>query len=107
MASNTHPVYSEDFKRKAVQGFKKRGGKSVDEYAESIGVHRSRLYAWMAKYDSSAKPSNVAQLTPVLAHFEPSKVDEASRLRRENDLLREERDVLQQVIVLFARPKGR
>ena len=45
-------VYSEEFKRAAVQRLLSRGGRSVKEILEDLGVSGPTIYDWKAKFSS-------------------------------------------------------
>ena len=87
--------YSEEFKREAVRLLVTRGERPVAEVAKGLGISSSQLYAWQQRYADVAK-------TAVNGRGE-TKDEELARLRRENSVLRKEKEVLKKSIGLFVR----
>lgn len=87
--------YTEEFKREAVRLLVTRGERPVAEVASGLGVSPSQLYAWQQRYSEVAK-------TAVNGRGE-TKDEELARLRRENSVLRKEKEVLKKSIGLFVR----
>ncbi len=91
-------TYSADFKRQAT-GLATQPDHSVDEIARDLGIGRSTLSNWirMARdHGELAFPGKgKARLTP--------EQEELKRLRKENELLRQERDILKSAAVWFAK----
>jgi len=87
--------YSEEFKREAVRLLVTRGKRPVAEVAKGLGVSSSQLYQWQRRY------ADVAQAA-VNGRGE-TKDEELARLRRENSVLRKEKEVLKKSIGLFVR----
>lgn len=92
--------FSREFKLEAVR-LATAGDRSVAEVARELGVNAEVLRSWkrqMAKSDGAPAqdvfPGN-GKLT--------SADEELRRLRRENAVLREERDILKKATVFFAR----
>lgn len=103
-------TYTEEFAKKAAHAFRNRGGKTIDEVADELGVHKSQLYRWADKYLGPINPSRPANPTPNRSRPPPvarEDEQEVARLQRENDQLREEREVLKRTIVVFAKPGDR
>ena len=94
----TRKTYSAEFKRQAVQ-LATQLDHTVDEIARDLGIGRSTLSNWirMAKeHGELAFPGKgKARLTP--------EQEELKRLRKENELLRQERDILKSAAVWFAK----
>jgi transposase len=73
-------------------------GRSQRAIADDLGVNRSTLARWMAEHQdrpSSATPPN------------EDVMDELKRLRRENEVLRQERDILKKATAFFAKEGSR
>ncbi len=90
------PNYTEEFKREAVR-LVEVSGRGVNEIAEDLGVARSSLQRWVREFrnqDLLAGP-----------HEDASK--ELARLRKENELLRQERDLLKKAAAFFAKEISR
>ncbi len=88
--------YTEAFRRETVR-LLESSGKSVAELAQELGVHPKSLYRWRAKYDMGGSPTEI----------EPGKLSELEaelkQLRRENVVLRQERDILKKAVSIFSR----
>jgi len=70
-----------------------RAGKSVKKLAREYQVHHQTIYGWKKQAEINAG------LTPGLTTDEKR---ELSQLRRENAILREERDILKKAAAWFA-----
>lgn len=85
--------YTEEFKSDAV-GLVRKSGKSAGQVAKDLGINSNILYRWVKKFgepnDGSGKPT-------------PGEHEELVRLRRENRILREERDILKKAAAYFAK----
>jgi transposase len=96
MAKN-QKTYTDEFKREAVR-LMESSGKSIAQIARDLGINTSVLYRWRGVYGSSQRPvtngnpSSVAELEA-----------EAKRLRREVEVLRQERDILKKAISIVSR----
>ncbi len=83
--------YTEQYRREAVR-FLEETGKPLHEVAEELKLTPALLSKWRAKYGSDRGG---------LAETEAA---ELKRLRRENEILRHERDFLKKATAYFARP---
>ncbi len=81
-----------EFRRRAVE-LARKGHKPVAGVARDLGVSESGLRRWMAQADID--DGNKEGLTT-------SEKEELSRLRRENRVLRMERDLLSRAAAFFA-----
>ncbi len=77
------PNYTEEFKREAVR-LVEVSGRGIKEIAEDLGVARSSLQRWVREFRDQDLLSG--------PHEDASK--ELARLRKQNELLRQERDLL-------------
>lgn len=84
--------YPEDFKIEAVR-LLRESGKSLREISNDLGVSTNSLREWSKRFDIEAGKR------PGLNSEERS---ELQRLRRENKVLREEREILKKAAVFFA-----
>jgi len=83
--------YGEEFKRETVRLYR-TAGKSYKELGRELGVSGFSIRKWVIEADRlEANPQ-------VLAESE-----ELKRLRRENRILREEREILRKAAAFFAR----
>lgn len=86
--------FSAEFKREAVRQVRE-SGKAVAVLARELGVTRKQLYGWAE--DAEAKGA---------AAFPGSgrkPDDELAKLKRENDRLKEENEILKKAAAYFAR----
>lgn len=78
-------------------------GHSVSQVAKALGISDSVLRRWQRKANGQAHPSSAA---PAAATPSPTAVvaeqEEIRRLKRENDRLRQERDIVKKTIAIFS-----
>ena len=91
--------YTEEFKREAARLLATRGERPVAEVAKGLGVAPSMLYQWQRDYADVAATARSAR--------GESKDEELARLRRENSVLRKERDLLKKSITFFVKETDR
>ena len=96
MAQRTRRSFTEDFKREAVR-LTRTSGRTISQVAEDIGIGLSTLTRWKRKY----------QEADLLSGPQDDVEKELARLRKENKLLREERDLLKNAAVFFAKETSR
>lgn len=84
--------FSDDFKREAVR-LSFESGKTIPEVAADLGVGKSTLTAWRRQLRDEAALNGPPE-------DDPQK--ELARLRRENEILRQERDLLKKATAFFA-----
>ena len=88
--------WTEEFKGEAVW-LLKTSGRTVGEVAADLGVGRSTLTHWRRRLGEAE----------LLAGPHPEAEKELARLRRENEILRQERDLLKKAAAFFARETSR
>lgn len=96
MPQRTRRSFAEDFKREAVR-LTQTSGRTISQVAEDIGIGLSTLTRWKRKY----------QEADLLSGPQDDVEKELARLRKENKLLREERDLLKNAAVFFAKETSR
>lgn len=86
--------YTQEFRDEAVR-LTVTGGKSVAQVARDLGISVPTLHDWrrQARYDHRM---------PVPETETPEQ--QLKRLQKENELLRQERDILKKAIAYFAHP---
>jgi transposase len=84
--------FDEAFKREAVR-FLEETGRPLREVAEELKLNENVLFRWRRQFGTGTRE--------VLA---PSEATELRRLRREVELLRQERDFLKKATAYFANP---
>ena len=67
------------------------------QLAEDLGIGKSTLTSWIGAYKKGHK----------VVSGESPEQKEIRRLKRENDVLREERDILKKAMAIFSSPKKR
>ena len=95
MSQKDRSTYSSQFKQDAVK-LAVESDQSVAQSARDLGVNPNSLYTWIAKYQPPNPPSKRAD-------GEEHLYDELKRLRLENNLLKEERDILKKAAAYFAK----
>ncbi|PYP43176.1 MAG: hypothetical protein DMD42_10890 [Gemmatimonadetes bacterium] len=85
--------YTVEYKREAVR-FLEETGRPLREVAEELKVPEGVLGRWRKQYGTGASDGAVSA----------TEAEELRRLRRENELLRQERDFLKKATAYFANP---
>jgi len=89
--------HSKEFKREAVR-LLERGQKPATQLALELGIRRNLLYKWHKQLDAQGDQAFRGSGRPRL-----EEESEVSRLRRENERLREERDILKKAAAYFTK----
>jgi transposase len=89
-------VFTKECKVEAVQ-LVQRSGKSQAQIARDLGIADSTLHHWCKEYAKAGE-----QAFPGSGNA-PASEEELRRLRRENELLRQERDILKKALAIFSR----
>jgi transposase len=84
--------FDEQYKREAVR-FLEETGRPLHEVAEELKVSEGSLWRWRKQYGTGAGEQ-----------LAPGEAAELRRLRRENEILRQERDFLKKATAYFANP---
>ena len=86
-------IYTPDFKAEAVK-LAKSSGKSYNQIARDLGIPHTSLHAWIKKDE-------------VLGLNQGNNIDSAElkTLRKENNILKEERDILKKALAIFSKAK--
>jgi len=90
--------HTEAFRRETVK-LLESSGKSVAELAREMGIHEKSLYRWRKQYGSAVGPGENGISDSSVAELEA----ELKRLRRELEVVRQERDILKKAISIFSR----
>lgn len=83
--------YTDDFKRDAIR-LVEQEGLPVAQVARDLGVNVNSLHNWLKKHREE-RGDDVSE----------SEQEELQRLRRENRILKEERDILKKAAAFFAK----
>jgi transposase len=99
--------YSEEFKDEAVR-LSQQAGKSVRIVAEELGVSRAALQQWRQRRGSAqGRRSTGTRGNDVQQNERPQlsvDAEEYRQMKRELELVRQERDILKKAIAYFAQP---
>lgn len=89
-------TYTAEFKREAVQ-LAQTSGKSIAQVARELGISDTSIHQWrkeLAEHASQAFPGSGHQTV---------QEEELRRLKRENEVLKQERDILKKAVGIFSR----
>jgi transposase len=91
----TKPPYPVEFRNQAVE-LVRTSGKPISQIAKDLGVTTVSLQSWVRKSEVNAGHGRPGELTT-------AEQEELRRLRRENKILREEREILKKAAAFFAK----
>ncbi len=89
-------TYTQEFKREAVR-LAQTSGKSIVQVARELGISDTSIHQWrkeLTEHGSEAFPGSGHQT---------AQEEELRRLKRENEVLRQERDILKKAVGIFSR----
>jgi len=94
--------FTDDYKRQAVD-LVASSGRSIGSVAKELGLRDSVLRRWVEQRGARREPT-AASRRPTTQAMLPSadQAAEITRLQRENERLRMERDILKESIAIFA-----
>jgi transposase len=92
-------TFTREFKQEAVQ-LVRSSNKSQTQIARDLGIADSTLHHWCKQFSAHGE-----QAFPGSGHQTPQE-EEIRHLKRENELLRQERDILKKAIGIFSRTQG-
>jgi len=89
-------TFTKEFKLEAVQLVRK-SGKAQAHIARDLGIADSTLHHWCKEAARAGEQAFPGSGNP------PASEEELRRLRRENEVLRQERDILKKALSIFSR----
>ena len=89
--------YSREFKLEAIRLWQ-TSGKSAPEVEDDLGISRGRLYRWKHQLKLRGEDSFPGQGRVSGAD------EELRRLRRELEIVKQERDILKKAVAIFSQP---
>jgi transposase len=95
--TNTKRTYSREFKLEAL-GLVETSGKSVRQIERHLGIGKGCLYRWRDEFKAEG-----IEAFPGRGRLKPEE-EELRRLKRENEILRQERDILKKAVAIFSHP---
>jgi transposase len=96
--------FTDEFKREAV-ALLASSGRPLLQIAGEFGISPSMLRNWRNRNEGrNAGPTLRPNMLAAAPHSVPDPAAEISRLRRENDRLRMERDILKKTVAIFSEP---
>jgi transposase len=96
VAKNKRRKYAEEYKIEAVRLVLNRGDRTVAEIASNLGINANQLTRWRGRYEH-------AVVNPVQHVRETAEQAEIRRLKKENEQLRMEREILKKATAFFAK----
>lgn len=96
MGERERRTFTEEFKREAVR-LTETSGRTIAQVSDDLGIGLSTLTRWKRRYRDADLLSGPHEDT----------ARELARLRKENELLRQERDLLKKATAFFARETSR
>jgi transposase len=89
--------YSREFKQEAVR-LLETSGKSTSELERDLDIGRGNLWRWKREFAENGEDAfpGHGRLTP--------EQERLRQLERENEILRQERDILKKAVAIFSRP---
>ena len=92
--AKTHPPYPPAFRAEAVE-LARTSGKGIPQRADDLRIAEQALRGWLKRADSDAGRGPVGELTS-------AEREELRRLRRENQVLRQEREIVRKAAASLA-----
>lgn len=97
MVRRTRKSFTREYKIETVK-MVTEGGASAAQIADDIGIHVNTLYKWIREF--SAKPE---EAFPGKGNLPTSDAEVIRELKRENERLKMEREILKKAMAIFSR----
>lgn len=91
-----HRYFDKDFKSGAIR-LMNEGKRSVSDIAKDLDIHPNLLHQWRRKYRA-----DMEHAFPGKGHMKPAE-EEIRRLQRENEDLKEEKEILKKALAIFSK----
>ena len=91
--------YTRQFKLEAIE-LQRSSGKSAAQLERDLGLYPGQLHVWKRQLKQDG-----AEAFPGSGNLKAGEA-ELRRLQRENEVLRQEREILKKAMAIFAHPKG-
>lgn len=88
--------HSVEFKKEAVRQLETRGNRTVADVAAGLGISPNQLHTWRNEYGAAKAEQRAVRGGETLE-------EEVQRLRRENQSLKADREVLKKSIAFFVK----
>ena len=90
-------TYSREFKLEAIR-LAETSGKSMSQIERDLGIGEGNLWRWKRKFAANGEDAFPGQgrLTP--------EQERIRQLERENEILRQQRDILKKAVAIFSHP---
>ena len=92
-------VYDAEFKANTIQLVLKNK-MSVVDVSRDLGVGKSTLQKWLKEYRASNSTSQLLNISA--PHQSSVSSQDVKQLKRENEILRQERDILKKALCIFS-----
>jgi transposase len=90
--------YSREFKLEALR-LRETSGKSDGQIERDLGISRGSIYRWKKAFAEEGE-----QAFPGKGRLAPEQ-EQIRQLKRENEILRQQRDILKKAVAIFSQPK--
>jgi transposase len=96
-------VYSREFKLETLR-LLKSSGKTKADLERELGLYPGQIHLWERAFNKEG--GNVQQAFPGVGHQSDAEA-EVHRLKRELEIVRQERDILKKAIAIFSKTQDR
>ena len=93
-----HKVYTEEFKRQAVE-LTIHSGRSIVQIGRELGVSDASLHFWRKRYGVSSKPAPASE--PCRSATPEELLVENRRLQKELEIVKRQRDILKKAMSIL------
>ena len=98
-AMPSRKTYNREFKLETLR-LLKSSGKTKADLERELGLYPGQIHLWERAFNKEG--GNVEQAFPGTGHHSDAEA-EVHRLKRENEILRQERDILKKAIAIFSK----